>query len=65
MGGWVAKHGPQVLLTALSFCGHKTTVINNLSYRMFSYQQYVLKISLEGRSIWMGFFEENREAWRG
>ena len=31
MGGWVAKHGPQLLLTALSFCGHKTTVINNLS----------------------------------
>lgn len=35
MGGWVAKHGPQLLLTALSFSGHKTTVINILSENVF------------------------------
>lgn len=31
MGGWVAKHGLQLLLSALSLCGYKTTVINILS----------------------------------
>lgn len=30
MRGWVAKHGPQLLLSALSFCGYKITVINIL-----------------------------------
>lgn len=60
MGGWVAKHmAPNYCWHyTLSFSGHKTTVINILSQRMFSYQHYVLKISLEGRLIWMGFLKK-------
>lgn len=56
MGGWVAKHGPQLLLSALSFGGYKIPVINILLYRMFSYQHYVFKTPLERRSILMDFF---------
>lgn len=65
MGSWVAKHGPQLLLSALSFCGYKTPVINILSQRMFSYQHYVLKTSPEGRLIMMGFFWKKMEEWGG
>lgn len=35
MGGLVAKHGPQLLLSALSFCAYKSTVINILSQNVF------------------------------